>query len=800
MNQQTSGLYDLFISYTTADREWVEGYLFDALRAASVRYFSNAAFQPGTPQLIEFERGVRQSKRTLLVLSPAYLSDSLAQFVDILAQSYGVDTGAWSVIPLILQPVTLPPRIALLTPLDATDSAAWNKTLARLFEVLQSPVPEPTAKPPCPYPGMAPFREANSDYFFGREAESSFLVQQLYNHPFIAIIGPSGSGKSSLVFAGLLPALQQSTLFGPGIWTVRTMRPGEHPLEALQNALAISAWEQLELTRLVASITGAQRLLLVVDQFEELFTVGGAEAVAFLQRLQHLMGLAGCYVILTVRADFYSDLMTSSLWDEIRQHRLEITPLGEEELRHAIVRPAERAGVYLESALVERLLANAAGEPGVLPFVQEVLVLLWEKLQRRFLPLHAYEALVLPYTALTGEERTGLQVAMAQKADAIFSRLTLAQQSIAYPPENVNLLLDGQATQVAIRQALADLAALTNRDSTVLLYISCHGAQLTQGKFADEYLLPVDTQLASEEQLVATAIASAEFATALTAIPARKLFVVLDCCHAAGIGILKDAAHTPIKAGLSPIAYERLAGGQGRALLSSSDRDEKSYILPGARNSLFTHHLLAGLRGGVASEDGLIRLFDLFEYVQPRVTADHHAQHPVFKADLRHNFPVALRLAGQPKAVAKMADGFVYDAYLSFTEQEPDAAWVWTQLIPALEKAGLQVAVSGVVQEPGVSLVLETERAIRQAKRTVIVLSPAYLADHWTEFDNLLAQTLSIQEGTYRLLPLKIAPLDNSLLPTRLSMLTTLDLTHSYRGQAMLERLIQALQQPLPTR
>lgn len=370
----------------------------------------------------------------------------------------------------------------------------------------------------------------------------------------------------------------------------------------------------------------------------------------------------------------------------------------------------------------------------------------------------------------------------------------------AYPPENVTLLLDGQATQAAIRQAFADLAAKTNADSTVLLYISSHGAQIATGAWADEYLLPVDTAITSEAQIAATAIAGAEFAAALKAIPARKLLVVLDCCHAAGIGVLKDVTSAQVKDGLSPAIYQRLASGQGRAVLASADRDEKSYILPGARNSLFTQHLLAGLRGGVASEDGLIRLFDLFEYVQPKVTADHAAQHPVFKADLRDNFPVALRLAGQPKAPDYMTDGFVYDAYLSFADREPDAAWVWTKLMPELEKAGLRVAISGVVQAPGVALVVETERAIRQAKRTVVVLSNAYLADHLADFENGLAQTMGIQEGAYRLLPIQIEAIAAARLPTRLGMLTTLDLTHPYRSQTELARLVRALQQPLPRR
>ena len=118
----------------------------------------------------------------------------------------------------------------------------------------------------------------------------------------------------------------------------------------------------------------------------------------------------------------------------IQANRVEITPLGEAGLRRAIIRPAELAGVAVEAALVERLLADAAGEPGVLPLVQETLVLLWERLERRFLPMRAYEALVLTrdsYSGQPNEERSGLQVAIARRADATLASLTEAQQVIA---------------------------------------------------------------------------------------------------------------------------------------------------------------------------------------------------------------------------------------------------------------------------------------------------------------------------------------------------------------------------------
>ncbi len=426
---------DLFLSYAEADGQWVEGYLSDALIRAGVRYTSEAAFALGVPRIQAFEQAVQQSRRTLLVLSSANPADGFSQFVDLLAQTYGLESATWPVIPLILQPVTLPPHLAMLTRLDATDPARWNEVVERLCAEAQRPAPAPAPPPACPYPGMVPFAEADSARFFGRETMREDLLQRLRLHPFLVVIGPSGSGKSSLVFAGLLPALRRSTLFGVGDWRVCTLRPGPSPLAALRMALGSDPAQPAQaVATALAADREARRLLLVVDQLEELFTLGAQEATPFAQALLALADTPGCFVLLTVRADFYPDLMTSPLWPRVQAHRAEVVPLSSDELRQAIVRPAEDAGVFVETALVERLLADAASEPGVLPLVQETLVLLWKHLERRYLPLRAYEALVLPRAVYGGNvagATTGLQVAIARRADAALADLLPAQQAVA---------------------------------------------------------------------------------------------------------------------------------------------------------------------------------------------------------------------------------------------------------------------------------------------------------------------------------------------------------------------------------
>jgi hypothetical protein len=143
-------------------------------------------------------------------------------------------------------------------------------------------------------------------------------------------------------------------------------------------------------------------------------------------------------------------------------------------------------------------------------------------------------------------------------------------------------------------------------------------------------------------------------------------------------------------------------------------------------------------------------------------------------------------------------DAYDYDVYVSYVDQDPDATWVWDKLLPRLEQAHLRIAVSGDTASPGVARVVNMEDGIRRSKRTILVLSAAYLANYEATFENILGQTLGIQVGSYCLLPVKALPFDPSLLPTRLSMLTILDLEHSRRAKREFDRLLQALHEPLP--
>lgn len=196
-----------------------------------------------------------------------------------------------------------------------------------------------------------------------------------------------------------------------------------------------------------------------------------------------------------------------------------------------------------------------------------------------------------------------------------------------YPDKNVRLLRDEEATLTAIRRELVELAGRASPESAVFIYFSGHGGAVASGPRAGQYLLPVDVAYPDDDALAATAIRDQEFTEALRAIPAQKVLIVLDCCHAGGIGQprILSAAGQDLPRPLSD--YDVLRGGEGRVILASSRADELSWVPAG-------------------SEYGFVRVFDLFEYLQPKVTAERRDQRPYFKGELGSNFPVALSQGG----------------------------------------------------------------------------------------------------------------------------------------------------------
>jgi transcriptional regulator with XRE-family HTH domain len=317
-----------------------------------------------------------------------------------------------------------------------------------------------------PYKGLRSFTQADAAHFFGRETLVAQLLERLAEEffsqkapgplagddgretvenqqpttpRFLAVVGPSGSGKSSVVRAGLIPALRRGGVPGSEHWFVAELLPGAHPLEELELALLRVAADStrnlaeqlgrdkrglLRAARLVLPPDDKSELLLVIDQFEELFTLVEDEAV----RLHLLDSLVAAVcdersrvrVVITLRADFMDrPLQYGDFGDLLRRQAEFVLPLMPDELERAIVGPAECAGLTLDPGLLAAIVRDVGEQPGTLPLVQYTLTELFEQREGRMLTLNAYQA------------SGGVTGALARRAEEIYAGLTKQQQEAA---------------------------------------------------------------------------------------------------------------------------------------------------------------------------------------------------------------------------------------------------------------------------------------------------------------------------------------------------------------------------------
>jgi WD40 repeat protein len=281
----------------------------------------------------------------------------------------------------------------------------------------------------CPYVGLAPFEAAQSDRFFGRKRlVDDFMMKRLAATRVLALVGPTGSGKSSVLRAGVIPALQAGGVEGSREWRyLPTITPGSDPLAQLARILpgAPVSTEQLKASpQLLAeslAAGGSQPVVLLIDQFEELFTLTDDASIqqSFVDALVALADLPGARhtVLIGMRSDVESSIArfaTLQAWFE--RGRVQLLPLGAAELRAAIEKPAELVGLKFEAGLVDKLIQDLLGEPAALPLLQFTLLELWERRDRNRITWDAYSAVGagrraianvanLTYASLSEEDR-----------------------------------------------------------------------------------------------------------------------------------------------------------------------------------------------------------------------------------------------------------------------------------------------------------------------------------------------------------------------------------------------------------
>ncbi|MGF1540620.1 MAG: CHAT domain-containing protein [Pleurocapsa sp.] len=305
--------------------------------------------------------------------------------------------------------------------------------------------------PPCPYRGLFAFREQDTDFFYGRNRFVKDLLAAVNKQSLVAVVGPSGSGKSSVIFAGLIPQLRQDKNIH---WQIASFRPGNNPFEALAVALAplyyrqqnresdsfpsqsISVVEQTLESKLRPSVKAlsqiiqssvkissfnsfvsvrVQRFVLVIDQFEELYTLcPKSERQLFLNQLLYTIQHTPAFtLVITLRVDFFGSAISfSGLSNALKEAVYNLSAMNYEELQSAIEQPAAQMQVRLEQGLIDKLISDVWKQPGNLPLLEFALTQLWSRQSNGWLTHQAYA------------EIGGVELALVNHAEAIYAKLS----------------------------------------------------------------------------------------------------------------------------------------------------------------------------------------------------------------------------------------------------------------------------------------------------------------------------------------------------------------------------------------
>ncbi len=332
-----------------------------------------------------------------------------------------------------------------------------TETRALYRRIRQARLTPPPVVRSKPYKGLHTFTEADADDFFGREAFVTHLLAMVSQQPFVAILGASGSGKSSIVHAGLLPRLRAPERVSPipalePTWLTIGFRPGSAPFQTLAEALSaqldhlaqVSPFiRQTRAAGLAKQLRGGEvalqqvveqlqrqtrartpcRLLLLIDQFEELYTLCAESSVrrAFIDCLltscDETSERTNLCILITMRADFMGQVLASRPFaDRLQASSLLLGPMHREEMQRAIEEPARRQRVVFEAGLVEQLLRDVGEEPGNLPLLEFALALLWEQLEGDTLTYVAYRDI------------GGVDGALVRYADQLYSQFDPDEQ------------------------------------------------------------------------------------------------------------------------------------------------------------------------------------------------------------------------------------------------------------------------------------------------------------------------------------------------------------------------------------
>lgn len=364
-----------------------------------------------------------------------------------------------------------------------------NTAFAIPSETLRLICPELEIKDICPYRGLLSFTEEDQEFFFGRDKLVQELMDKLRLTPrFLAVVGSSGKGKSSVVSAGLLPKIQQGEIAGFEDAIIVTLRPGIKPNESLKKALSsvlhVKERDFWDRASFYLQKEGDKRLVVFVDQFEELFTISDDNEInEFIENLTTFLenGL-DVSLILTIRADFYEFLINSKFEKYLRNGQINVTSMSEKELKDAIKKPAAAVGLKIETGLEDSLIKDLKNTEDPLPLLEFTLTKLWEQRSDGQLTHKSYRKL------------GGVTGAIGQWADEAYDKLSDEEKELSRSIFTRLIHYGDSGTRDSrCRLSLVELTTESEDKETIHKLIT---------KLADAHLLVTDRKPITETETV----------------------------------------------------------------------------------------------------------------------------------------------------------------------------------------------------------------------------------------------------------------------------------------------------------
>jgi WD40 repeat protein len=440
--------FDLFLSYNSRDHEQVEDLARRLRQHRLTLFFDRWYLAPGLRWRPTLEDTLTSCRAVVVCVGPNGMGTWQQREIDVALDRQSRDA-QFPVIPLLLPGSEAPLGfLRQLTWVDLRNQPLEQGVLVLTKAIRGEPLGkelqqqiEATRAAICPYRGLLYFREEDAPFFFGRDAAIGQLVEAVGQKGFLAVVGASGSGKSSVVRAGLVPQVRRDR---DTCWEVVTLLPGEQPLRSL--AAALTPFLEPEMTeidrlaevgklsayfaagtvslgdviqRILAKQSGTDRVLLVVDQCEELYTLTQDDAPRrrFVDELLNATASTPVTVVLTLRGDFVGKALTYRLLsDRLQGAQINLGPMTRAELEQAVTQPAQQVGLCFEPGLAERILDDTGDEPGNLPLLEFVLKELWEARRGPLLQNQAYD------------DMDRLSGAIAKRAERFFGALTGPEQ------------------------------------------------------------------------------------------------------------------------------------------------------------------------------------------------------------------------------------------------------------------------------------------------------------------------------------------------------------------------------------